>query len=250
MLDFKILSPSYKRANLARTHLLIPELKYVIRESQADEYRAANLPIEVVPDSMDGNVAKIRNTILELYGKYILMLDDDMDKIGMWTGHTRSDLEYPQIMQMIDNGFQMACDMGVKLWGINCLQDKFSYREYTPFSFSAFIGGPLQGHCGNDLRYDEKIPLKEDYDHFIQQMAKYRRVLRINRFHYYCKMHEIAGGCSTYRTIEGEKRYLANLQKKWGSRIVKTDCNNRMVRRDKELDFDINPIINIPIKGI
>lgn len=250
MSEFKIYSPTYRRSKIAKTHQLFPDLKYVVCESQADDYRAQNLPMVVVPDSAQGNVSRIRNFILDNFEKNVLIVDDDIDKFGMWVKNKRSYMTPDEIMQMVETGFQLAEDMDVKMWGINCIEDKGSYREYTPFSFSAFIGGPFQGHCNNDLRYDESLPLKEDYDLFIQVMNKHRRILRMNRFHYICKMHEIPGGCSTYRTLEREKSDFIKLQKKWGSKIVQRDSEANLVNMKKTKEYDINPKVNIPIKGI
>lgn len=136
------------------------------------------------------------------------------------------------------------------LLGGNCNMDKLSYREYTPFSFSSYIGGPFQAFIkGNECFYDERLPLKEDYDMTLQQCNKYRGCLRLNFLTYDVKQSEQAGGCATYRNYLKEKEQFELLQAKWGSEIVKEDKSNKGKTKKKKM-FDYNPIIKIPINGI
>ncbi len=51
------------------------------------------------------------------------------------------------------------------------------------------------------------------------------------------------GGCADYRTIQKEKEQFDLLQKKWGSKIVKRDNGSKT-------NYDINPIIKVPINGV
>ena len=141
-------------------------------------------------------------------------------------------------------------EFGFKFWGLNCNQDALSYRQYSPFSTVSYIGGSFQCFLKNDLRYDERLPLKEDYDMTLQQCNKYRGCLRLNKFFYDCKQSKQAGGCGTYRNYDNEMKQLDLLRKKWGSKIVKYDDvkNNNQKRESKK--FDYNPIIHILIKGI
>jgi len=139
-------------------------------------------------------------------------------------------------------GFQMAQDLNIKYWGMNMLSDKGAYREYTPFAFKSCILGPFQAFNNLDLRYDEKLPLKEDYDLSLQVLNKYRKTLRFNAYHYIVKQHTNTGGCADYRTIQYEKDQMAALVRKWGSKIVKQDFSGK--------GYDINPIIKVPINGV
>jgi hypothetical protein len=111
----------------------------------------------------------------------------------------------------------MARDLWVYFWWINVNSDKKCYREYSPFSMVAYIWWPFQCFLKDGgLRYDENLPLKEDYDMTLQQCNKYRRVLRVNAYHYFCKQSEQSGGCATYRNIEREIQQFEALQKKMG----------------------------------
>jgi hypothetical protein len=69
-------------------------------------------------------------------------------------------------------------------------------------------------------RFDERIPLKEDYDICVQLLNKHRIVLRVNSYYYNTKQSENKGGCAVMRNIDEEKRQFEILQKKWGSKII------------------------------
>lgn len=235
-------SPSYKRPNGVITQERYPEVVYVVRESDADEYINNGHKCWVVPDSAQGNVCRIRNYILDnAPEEKIVLMDDDISGIGKWERQTERILNDDEFYQFCEIGFIMAEDIGVKYWGMNLLMDKGAYREYTPFSLKSVILGPFQAFNNLDLRYDENLPLKEDYDLSLQVLNKYRKTLRFNAYHYIAKQHTNLGGCADYRTREREKEQMDLLIKKWGSDIVKID---------EKSNGDINPIIKVPIKGV
>ncbi len=235
-------SPSYKRPNGVITQRRYSEVIYVVRESDADDYINNGHKCWVVPDSAQGNVSRIRNYILDnAPEEKIVLMDDDISGIGKWERQTKKVLDEYDFYQFCEIGFIMAEDLGVKYWGMNLLMDKGAYREYTPFSFKSVILGPFQAFNNLDLRYDENLPLKEDYDLSLQVLNKYRKTLRFNAYHYIAKQHTNLGGCADYRTREREKEQMDLLIKKWGSDIVKID---------EKSNGDINPIIKVPIKGV
>ena len=88
--------------------------------------------------------------------------------------------------------------------------------------------------------YDERLPLKEDYDLSLQVLQKYHKVLRLNRYSYVTThLTNADGGCVDYRTMVREEEQNQLLQKKWGKKIVKYN-----------IEKSINPIIKVPLKGI
>ena len=213
-------------------------------ESEASAYEAEGHAIWVVPDSAQGSVARIRNYILDHAGcSRIVMLDDDVQYIGRWREQSQERLSEDEFYEFCEEGFALADDLGVKLWGMNLLPDKGAYREYTPFSMKQCVLGPFQAFNDLDLRYDETLPLKEDYDLSLQVLHKYHKTLRFNSYHYAARQHVNTGGCADYRTIEKEKNQFLLLQRKWGSRIVQRDPQQGK-------GYDINPIVKIPMQGV
>ena len=117
----------------------------------------------------------------------------------------------------------------------------------------SYIGGPFQIFLkGNECFYDERLPLKEDYDMTIQQINRYRIALRINKFFYRVQQAEQSGGCAVYRNLEKERQQLELLRKKWGHKIIKMDSQDRSHKGKKKhgVAFDFNPVIRVPIRGL
>lgn len=245
---YKIFAPTYKRSDKCTTHKYLSEVVYVVREAEAEDYKDVHDKLWIVPNEAQGNLCRIRNYILDNCGEEnVLLLDDDIKSFNVWNGNKQRKLEEEDVYEMIQRGFQLAEDLDVVFWGLNCLSDKGSYREYTPFGTRSYIGGPFQAHRNNDLRYDEKIYLKEDYDMTLQVLNKYRKNLRLNMYSYTCAQANLEGGCADYRTVKRDLEHNDLLQKKWGSKIVTFDKSNKS---GKNKSFDINPIIKVPIKGV
>lgn len=239
-------APSYKRHDGCFTQQTYPFVQYVVAESESDSYIKNGHKVIIAPDSAQGNLCRIRNWILDnIESKRIILLDDDIKAICRYQNQKAKKLNADEFMEFCEMAYVMADDLDIKYWGLNCLPDKGAYREYTPFCMRAYIGGPFQAFNGmKDLRYDEKIFLKEDYDMTLQVLAKYKRVLRFNAYHYVAKQHTNKGGCADYRTIEREKQHNAMLQQKWGTKIVQMD------KSGNKNGYDINPIIKIPGSGV
>jgi len=135
----------------------------------------------------------------------------------------------------------MCEEFGTVLWGLNLQSDPRFYREYSPFSFLAPVLGPFSGHVlrENNLRYDERLGLNEDYDYFLQVIRKYRKVLRNNKFFYMAGHLTQKGGCGSHRTLAKEREQAEIMKRKWGSKIVKYDFRK-----------STNPHVHVPLKGI
>lgn len=233
--------PSYKRTGKVKTLGIFPMAKLFVHEFEAVEYKNVYPDNEIVavPDKLSGNMAKVRNFILENAGdERILMCDDDIDYIGYFqNAYDRGSYSNDELYKKIENLFDACDDAGTKLWGINLLNNPKAYRQYSPFSFLSIVYGSFMGIIKSDIRFDERLGLKEDVDFSIQHLKKYRRILRLNKMFYQTYHVKIAGGCASYRTSEEEKKNMSDLQKKWGSEIVK-------IRKS------INPVVIVPIAGI
>lgn len=255
--------PSYKRPKVETLDYL-PFAKVWVDEGEYDDYVRENKGKEQnivsVPKGIQGNVARIRNYILDTEFNngidVVVMLDDDVKGVYRWVGekempYKRKLITADEFLPMIENYSEMCNDLGFKFWGIACNgQNKMSYMQYTPFNTNVFIGGPFQSFLNNPLRYDESLPLKEDYDMCLQHCNKYRGIFRVNYMFYDAKQSEQSGGCAVYRNYKREEEQLKALQKKWGSAIVKFSSveNKNQKRKSKVMDY--NPILRIPINGV
>ena len=257
--------PSYKRPKVETLDYL-PFCKVWVCETEADAYRKANPGFEdqIIPcaKGIQGNVSRIRNHILDTEFAAgmdaVVILDDDMRKMAYYEsepgerfGYKDNTVEAEDFLDFIERYTLLCQDFGFKMWGVNVNIDARSYNQNTPFSTLSFIGGPFACFLrGNECRYDEDLPLKEDYDMTIQQCNRYRGCLRVNKYHYVVKQATQAGGCATYRNYEREEEQLHALRRKWGSRIVKFDNSNKGKTKKEKVRIDFNPIIKVPIKGL
>lgn len=243
----KFYSPSYKRPEKSITQIHFPDVKLVVRESEAEEYIANGNDVVICPDSAQGNLCRVRNWILDnLFddADCIVLLDDDCSRIGRWEEQVQIKFNMNDLSEFAENVANLTKEMGFHFWGLNCVTDKGAYREYTPFGTLQYIGGPFQAHLKtSEIRYDEDLPLKEDYDISLQHIHKYGGCLRVNFAHYDVKQAEQEGGCATYRNLKKEKQQFFALQKKWGKDVIKRDKGSKR-------SFDFNPVLKVPIKGV
>lgn len=254
--------PSYKRPKV-ETLDYISTCKVWVAEREYEDYIKANPDhienIIAVPNEVQGNLCRIRNYILDkelAENDAVLLVDDDLHAVGHFEpvgmyGYKDIILTEEELYKMLEHYSGLCDEWGFKFWGVMCNYDALSYRHSTPFSTVSYIGGPFQCFLkGNSLRYDERLPLKEDYDMTLQNCEKYRGCLRVNKYHYDCKQSQQSGGCATYRNYEREMQQLEMLQKKWGKHIVKIDnvINQNQKKQAKKIDY--NPIIHIPIRGV
>lgn len=258
-MKISICSPSYRRPKV-KTLKIIPDLKIYVDKADEEEYKKQNLTANIIvcEDGIQGNVARVRNYILdkefENGADAVCLVDDDLKGIYRFDvdeqtnfGYVRNEIE--DIESFVQKYTEICQELGFKLWGVNCNYDKLSYRHYSPFSFVSVILGPFCVHLKNEIRYDCRLPLKEDYDIALQHLNKYRGILRLNFAHYVCEQSTNSGGCASIRNLRKEKEQFELLQKKWGSDIVRQDNSNKG-KTKKIKSFDYNPIIKVPIKGI
>lgn len=251
---------TYKRVGEVDTLNLVPHANLWAHSFEIDLYRKAypDAVIKELPNETQGNLPRVKNFILEHeFNKgfdAVLLLDDDIKTIGWWEKrHARTIGSEEELIDMVLRYSILASDWGAKLWGINVNPDKQVYREYSPFSTISYISSSFSCFLkGNELKYDERFPLKEDYDMLLQQTNKYRLNLRVNKYFYVKKSAENKGGCATYRNQEKEKQQMDDLQKKWGRNLVKRESlrHSRSHSSKKRRTIDINPVVLVPIRGI
>lgn len=263
--EIVVACPSYKRLKV-ETLLYIPFCKVYVAPEEYEDYIEFNPRhkenIIKCDKGIQGNVGRVRNYILDTEfengADIVCIVDDDLKSIEHFEmsedetyAYEKVKVKHDEMLDFIYRYSLLCSDWGFKMWGMNCNSDTMSYRQYTPFSTTSVILGPFSVFLkGNECRYDERLPLKEDYDMFIQNCDKYRGVLRLNKYHYVCRQSEQKGGCAMYRNMEREKEQFELLRKKWGSNIVRLDTSNKGRSKKNRKYIDYNPIIKIPIKGI
>lgn len=252
--------PSFRRAGLATTPAYLPSAVLWVHSDEAEQY-AATYPdsaIEVLPDATRGNIAAVRNHILDRRvdrDEVTAMVDDDLDHVAYWEGRERIKVRTEdELLEIVERYSVLAGEWGSPYWGVNVHKGEQNYRQYTPFSTVNYASASFSVFLrGFPFRYDERFSLKEDYDLCLQVLNAARIVLRVNKFHYVKRSRDLPGGCAAYRSMAEERRQFALLQRKWGGRIVQAD-KSRSGRSGQNnvraVAFDINPVIRVPIEGV
>lgn len=253
MSTISVCIPSYKRPDRVKTLKVAPFASLYVDESEEDEYRRCNPGARVVsmPSGVQGNIARVRNWILDHEGSdAVCMMDDDITQFGEFVGRTdyfgyvRRRIEGEDFARFLERNTALCEDLGLHLWGVNVQAANRLYHQGIPFSLTKPVLGPFSVHVRSEVRYDESMPLKEDYDLFLSHLLKYRGVLRLNMAWYANGGSKGAkGGCASMRSTSEESRQLGMLERKWGSKVVGTD-------RTSKKGFDFNPKLNPPLRGV
>lgn len=250
--------PSYKRPSV-KTLKYLPFATVFVSQSEEESYRVSNdgISLEVMPDEVQGSIARVRNYILNKCFDdpdidYFAVIDDDMTEMFYFENAKKVHLEADDFLEFILKYSQLCESWGLSSWGVNLNGDSQNYRTMTPFSTVSPVLAPFTAFVrDNGNRYDESIPLKEDYDYFIQNCNVDRGMMRVNKYCYVVKQSEQPGGAAAMRNRVEEERQLLLLRKKWGSSIVRIDQADRSHKSEKvRKKVDYNPVIHIPIKGV
>lgn len=97
-----------------------------------------------------------------------------------------------------------------------------SENYFAPeFGTHSFILGDAMLIRATDLRFDERLPLKEDYDYTAQHFQRYGGVARAGRLVPDFEHRTNFGGAVDARSSAREQEAIAILREKWGSWITR-----------------------------
>lgn len=238
----KIYIPSYKRAGRVKTRITLGGAGIIAcHEFEEDEYREKEGgKISVIPDSLRGNISKVRNWILDhCVDRELVMMDDDISEIGYHQDMKLHEMSPDEIMFFLNKGYVIARELSLTLWGINLQYAPKFYREFSPLSFLSPVCGTFSCHLNPKLKYDESLFLNEDYDFFLKTIQTERKVMRWNRYYYIAGHLDEVGGCGSYRLKETEIEQSKKMVERWGNKVLRYD-----------LKKTLNPRVRVPIRGI
>ena len=145
-MKIEICIPSYRRSEYVESFHLFPNALYYVHQDEADKYRAnyPDMRLKIIPNKLQGNIAVIRNYILDTAECDILvMANDDIEFLAYFEDNKRVKIESEDgILAFVHKYSLLAMELGVKLWGVNVAEDKSFYREHTPFSFKSIVLSP------------------------------------------------------------------------------------------------------------
>ena len=181
---------------------------------------------------------------------YIIHLDDDIDCL---MAHMKNEkdrkISEEEFYEICENNCRLAKEWGCGIWGVSPNSDPMVYDEFKPFRLHAYLDGAIIGYVEkNELRYDEELTIKEDVDYFLQNLKKYHKALRVDKYYLKDEAFTNEGGCQWFRSEEEEKRQFMEMQKKWGVDVIRP---NRPVATNSSKIRGLGGAIrlNLPFSG-
>jgi hypothetical protein len=206
-----------------------------VDEGEYEVYKKAQPEVcfERMPRGVQGNVSRVRNYILDDVferkgGDVVIMSDDDVVRFGFRYEDEEGKevrtwrMDFLEFLHTMETCLIMCKDTDVYLCGFSWVADDLLVTGYDFLSFKAFVSGRLVIIRKNPLRYDEALPLRDDYDYVLQHLKRYGRVLRMKTYFHEVYKDVSPGGCGVMRNPEIENEQTLRLKRKWG-KLVKVD---------------------------
>jgi hypothetical protein len=236
--DLKILIaiPTYKRAgNVPSLALFDPEDAHLFVDTQElDLYRKEHPTAKIVEYNGTAGLTPKLNAILDYArkNKYdaVFKMDDDFEGMAYFAdGYTQRLVDPARIYQVIERMAVMARDARTPLFVTLGVPDIRKYKRSDPFSLFATLKIGAYGLLlDNDLRFDERMLMKQDIDMCLQVLLNHRFFIQDNRYSFYYRpTMGNKGGVASYRTREKEEQMMAILRKKWGEQMFGAGTSDR-----------------------
>ena len=259
-MNIKYCVPSYNRPGGVTILGYLKQAKVYVSPQDYPRYIQCNPQyvdnIVELPDGVQGKgKAHVMNWLLDnLWDKEtdaIIFLDDDIRQV-MAHGLDCHDVKKTEdeFYEICENNTLLAKEWGCGLWGFSPNRDRLGYYEWAPFRLHAYIDGWIQGIVKDDgLRYDEELTVKEDVDFFLQQLHKYHKALRVEKYYLRKRSFEGDGGSQEFRKEGVEKEQFKMMQKKWGPDVIRPN-KPKSSKKDGIRAQGGAIRLNIPFEGV
>jgi len=184
---------------------------------------------------ISGSLMDSRNASLDYCfakDKICVQLSDDLEKIMTNDFTGKRTYNYVKVVDVLDSVI------------INFFNSKYYFAGFPPtnnpfFSLketeiNKFIVGDFIIIKPNQLKFDNALSLKEDYDYTLQHIKHLGGCIRYGGFLNSFKHYLNKGGAVDYRTVELEQKTIKQLQNKWG------ECIRLNPKRENEILLNKN----------
>lgn len=191
---------------------------WMVPESDADAYSAAGAR-QVLTDP--GSLVGARNEALDLAfdcgpAWACVQLSDDLKRIKALASDAPKGIELTLAATLAELD-EALDDTGLSLCGCSPTDNLYFAKEGV--STRKFVVGDLIMVRPTELRFDENLRLKEDYDFTLQHWATYGGAARCDFIAPGFAHYTNAGGAVAARTAELEQETIAYLKAKWPGMI-------------------------------
>lgn len=168
-------------------------------------------------------ILEARNMILEYFNEWdeIFFMDDDITWAYIWYNKNskwvKKDLNISEIQEVIIKGFTDLKETWLKLFWYYPVDNAFFMSK--KIKINQFIIASAFWMIKTDLKFDENLPLKEDYDFTLQNYIRYWGAIRYNYITFKAKHYTNAWWCQTERNDDRERISVEYLKTKWGDLI-------------------------------
>jgi hypothetical protein len=183
---------------------------WVVPRSDAGSYEAGGANVIIDP----GSIVGARNLALDhAFANNVacVQLSDDLKRLRMLP---KADIELGDALIHLEHALDST---GLALAG--CSPTDNLYFAKDGVSTRKFVVGDLIMVRPTDLRFDEALRLKEDYDFTLQHWATYGGAARCDYIAPSFAHYTNAGGAVAARTADLEQETIAYLKAKWPGMI-------------------------------
>jgi TET-associated glycosyltransferase-like protein len=193
---------------------------YVADEADADLY-AWNGATNIV---VGGPLCHARNLAVSDAmdcGLPCVQLSDDLQSTILLTRHGDGFTSRIPTFADVVATLSAACDeTGARLAGVAPTDNQY-WVPPRPISTACFLVGDCLYIRPNTCRFDEALPLKEDYDYTAQHLSTYGVIARCEWILMTFAHRSNKGGAVYSRNADTEAQAIAYLQAKWGDQVIK-----------------------------
>ena len=147
--------------------------------------------------------------------KICVQLSDDIKKVKLNKNFFKDkEVKLDEAIDDIINKFKKID--GVCLMGVPPTDNYFFANKLV--AENKFCIGDMLFVKPNELRFDEQLTLKEDYDYTLQHIRK-NKVLRYQKYLFTFEHYSNKGGAVDVRDDKEEQRNIRILKSKWGEKV-------------------------------
>lgn len=211
-MKFKVFVISHLRADnvqKVQEYLNYP-VTWIVGEGEKETYLQAGAH-DVVEG---GKLVPSRNLGLQLAfdeGAVCVELSDDIKKIELlkFPEKTKKEISFVEALNIFEKELPMT---PFKLYGVPPTPNHFFVHKEK--SDNLFVIGDFIVVKPNELRFDENLRLKEDYDYTVQHIKKFGGVMRLDTILATFSHYSNKGGAVAIRNTELEQQTIKYLMKK------------------------------------
>lgn len=200
---------------------------FFVKDETDKENYLNNGASEVV---ISGSLMDSRNASLDYCfarDKICIQLSDDLEKIMVNDFTGKRTHEYVKVVDVVESIITHFIESKYYFAGFPPTNNPFfALKE---IDINKFIVGDFIIVKPNELRFDTKLRLKEDYDYTLQHIESKGGCIRYGGFLNSFKHYSNKGGAVDYRTNSLEQETIKYLKQKWGN------CVKENPKRENEI---------------